>query len=149
MVEQLWNHLPSNVVGQHFLRISSFRAQPNLYSSNNEKCWNMADQLRAVTTVFPGRDQKNELVDTNWPTEISLQGCWSVYVLQAIDKEAPHGAPDWRYRGDNQSGGNAGLNGWTTFPSWPGNCRPIPYKNLQVSSKKSSAGLLVLSVMQR
>lgn len=46
-------------------------------------------QLSAVATALPGGDQKNGLVDTCCPTEISLQVGWSVYVLKAIDKEVP------------------------------------------------------------
>lgn len=71
---------------------------------------NDADSIPAVevATALPVVTKRMTL----WiQTVISLQGCWFVYVLQAIDKEAPTGAPHWRYRGNNQLGGNAGQNG--------------------------------------
>lgn len=50
----------------------------------------MNHQLNAA---LPGCDQKNELVCTGYPTEISLKGCRSVYVLKATDKVACFGDP--------------------------------------------------------
>lgn len=63
-------------------------------------------QLSAVATVLSDSDQNNELVNMS-PAEISLQGC---YVLQVADKEVRSGGPHWRYRGNNQLGGNGGQN---------------------------------------
>lgn len=80
------------------------------------------------------------------PAEISLQGC---YVLQVADKEVRSGGPHWRYRGNNQLGGNEGQNEWTAFSTWPYNCLVIPHKNQQVSSEKVSMAVCPVSKAER
>ena len=79
----------------------------------------MNHQLNAA---LPGCDQKNELVCTANPTEISLKGCWSVYILKANDKRACFGDP------------HRDTEGTTIFLSWQ-----LSSKTSQepVSSKKT------------